>query len=263
MQEKANLARIRDNQRRSRARRKEYLQELEGKFRNCELLGVEASSEIQAAARRVAEENKLLRLLLQQRGVPESEIDDYIGSRSTDSPQDPNRPTALDSMLSARKPCSGEKPGCTSSPHPSMSSASSVHSKPISTSPPGTLGSSAHGQHRAMAWPGMSMAPSNQPYPNPDMLYGADDFARTDSEYRQAASENWSGPVNYEFTEAINADADTSSCTFATNIITDMRTDISPEQVKAELGCAPNTDCKVDNSTLFSVMDRYSGHLGP
>jgi len=54
---KAHLDRVRDNQRRSRARRKEYLVELEDKFRQCEQLGVEASSEMQAAARAVLAEN--------------------------------------------------------------------------------------------------------------------------------------------------------------------------------------------------------------
>ncbi|KAF2083285.1 hypothetical protein K490DRAFT_18352, partial [Saccharata proteae CBS 121410] len=62
-------ARIRDNQRRSRARRKEYLQELETKYRNCEQKGVEASAEIQAAAKRVLEENRRLRALLRQQGL--------------------------------------------------------------------------------------------------------------------------------------------------------------------------------------------------
>ncbi|KAF1817137.1 hypothetical protein P152DRAFT_382253, partial [Eremomyces bilateralis CBS 781.70] len=62
-------ARIRDNQRRSRARRKEYLQELEEKYRHCEQMGVEASAEIQAAARKVLDENKKLRAILQQRGL--------------------------------------------------------------------------------------------------------------------------------------------------------------------------------------------------
>ena len=44
-QEKANLARIRDNQSRSHARYKEYLQELEARLRQCELQGIEASTE--------------------------------------------------------------------------------------------------------------------------------------------------------------------------------------------------------------------------
>ncbi|KAH9219091.1 hypothetical protein DL95DRAFT_384939 [Leptodontidium sp. 2 PMI_412] len=81
--EKANLARIRDNQRRSRARRKEYLRELESRLRQCELQGVEASSEIQGAARKVAEENKRLRALLSQQGVREDSIEVYLQTSST------------------------------------------------------------------------------------------------------------------------------------------------------------------------------------
>jgi hypothetical protein len=80
MKEKANLARIRDNQRRSRARRKEYLQELEAKLRQCELQGIEASAEIQVAARRVADENKKLRRLLVQNGIAEDRIEAYLNS---------------------------------------------------------------------------------------------------------------------------------------------------------------------------------------
>lgn len=86
--EKANLARIRDNQRRSRARRKEYLQELEARLRQCELQGIEASSEIQMAARRVADENKKLRALLAQHGVADDTIETCLQS-----------PTTADSML--------------------------------------------------------------------------------------------------------------------------------------------------------------------
>jgi hypothetical protein len=81
--EKANLARIRDNQRRSRARRKEYLQELEARLRQCELQGIEASSEIQMAARRVANENKKLRGLLAQHGVGEDTVEAYLQTSPT------------------------------------------------------------------------------------------------------------------------------------------------------------------------------------
>ncbi|KAK1918847.1 hypothetical protein P3342_010318 [Pyrenophora teres f. teres] len=69
-QKAQNLARIRDNQRRSRARRKEYLQELEAKLRSYEQIGIEASSEIQSAARRVLDENKKLRALLHEEECP-------------------------------------------------------------------------------------------------------------------------------------------------------------------------------------------------
>lgn len=62
-------SRIRDNQRRSRARQKEYIHELEEKVQACGRLGVQASLEIQQAARNVLEENKRLRALLLSRDL--------------------------------------------------------------------------------------------------------------------------------------------------------------------------------------------------
>ncbi|PBP25570.1 hypothetical protein BUE80_DR003525 [Diplocarpon rosae] len=107
--EKANLARIRDNQRRSRARRKEYLQELEARLRKCELQGVEASSEIQTAARRVADENKKLRLLLAQHGVRDNSIETYLQSSGTNDAgiyADPGASVqVLEQLLSTRQSC--------------------------------------------------------------------------------------------------------------------------------------------------------------
>lgn len=73
-----DLARIRDNQRRSRARRKEYLQVLETRLRQIELQSIEASSEIQLAARRVADENKKLRELLAQLGIGDGSIEVFL-----------------------------------------------------------------------------------------------------------------------------------------------------------------------------------------
>ncbi|KAI4735668.1 hypothetical protein E4T50_13824 [Aureobasidium sp. EXF-12298] len=75
LQKEANVARIRDNQRRSRARRKEYLQELEAKYRLCEAVGAEASQEIQTAARKVLDENERLRRLLRQQGFSDANVD--------------------------------------------------------------------------------------------------------------------------------------------------------------------------------------------
>ncbi|EFX02784.1 hypothetical protein CMQ_2713 [Grosmannia clavigera kw1407] len=77
-EDEANLARIRDNQRRSRARRKEYQQELEQRVRTYEEQGIEASTEVQQAARHVSEENRRLRTLLHHHGVPNSEIEAYL-----------------------------------------------------------------------------------------------------------------------------------------------------------------------------------------
>ncbi|KAH0175966.1 hypothetical protein KCU86_g16178, partial [Aureobasidium melanogenum] len=101
-QQKANLARIRDNQRRSRARRKEYLQELETKYRSCEAIGAEASQEIQAAARKVLEENKRLRRLLRNQGFSDADID---GPEHDEFASSPSATEMLEVMLVTRKPC--------------------------------------------------------------------------------------------------------------------------------------------------------------
>ncbi|OBT71419.1 hypothetical protein VF21_09805 [Pseudogymnoascus sp. 05NY08] len=122
--DKANLARIRDNQRRSRARRKEYLQELEGRLRQCELTGVEASSEIQGAARRVIEENRRLRLLLAQHGLSPDDASDDDGSQqwSSNTPRSDDA-QALEMLLNIRRWKCGETEG------------SPPETRPVSTMP--------------------------------------------------------------------------------------------------------------------------------
>jgi len=118
--EKANLARVRDNQRRSRARRREYLQELESRLRQCELQGIALSSEIQSAARRVAEENKKLRALSAQHGIRDRSIKAYLQTPCTADTliggqygSHSEAVQALEQSLSRRKPC------CTDGTEPS------------------------------------------------------------------------------------------------------------------------------------------------
>src|ERR1700760_1545431 len=102
----ANLARIRDNQRRSRARRKEYVQELEAKYRETEAKGVQASAEMQQAARKVVDENKQLReenlklrSLLHQIGMPDPDIQRHLATGPAVEP--PMSPTFEKNMFTA------------------------------------------------------------------------------------------------------------------------------------------------------------------
>lgn len=70
--------RIRDNQRRSRARHKEYVEGLQAKLQDYERRGVEATLEMQQAARNVALENSRLRMLLGYHGVATEEVDKFL-----------------------------------------------------------------------------------------------------------------------------------------------------------------------------------------
>jgi len=75
--------RLRENQRRSRLRKKEYLTSLETRVRECERLGVAATVEVQKAARRVVWENSRLRELLRVKGVGEDEVEKWLQGGDT------------------------------------------------------------------------------------------------------------------------------------------------------------------------------------
>lgn len=81
----ANAIRIRDNQRRSRARHKEFVDELQRKVQEYEKRGIEASLQMQKAARDVAIENSRLRALLASRGVSNEQVDAYLRSFEEDN----------------------------------------------------------------------------------------------------------------------------------------------------------------------------------
>ncbi|KAK1637615.1 hypothetical protein BDP81DRAFT_211613 [Colletotrichum phormii] len=95
----ANAIRIRDNQRRSRARHKEFVDELQRKVQDYEKRGTQASLQMQKAARdvafensRLATENTRLRALLVSKGVSNGEVDAHL--RSFDDEGSKGSPTA-------------------------------------------------------------------------------------------------------------------------------------------------------------------------
>lgn len=76
----AAAVRIRENQRRSRARRKEYVEGMQRKLQDFEGKGVSATLEMQQAARDVAIENSRLRLLLAHSGVNIDAVENFLQS---------------------------------------------------------------------------------------------------------------------------------------------------------------------------------------
>ncbi|KAJ4256779.1 hypothetical protein NW762_008875 [Fusarium torreyae] len=75
-----SAVRIRDNQRRSRARHKEYVEGLQKKLQDYERRGVEATLEMQQAARSVAVENSRLKILLGYHGVTNDDVEKFLQS---------------------------------------------------------------------------------------------------------------------------------------------------------------------------------------
>ncbi|RFN55150.1 hypothetical protein FIE12Z_662 [Fusarium flagelliforme] len=75
-----SAVRIRDNQRRSRARHKEYVEGLQKKLQDYERRGVEATLEMQQAARSVAVENSRLKILLGYHGITNDDVEKFLHS---------------------------------------------------------------------------------------------------------------------------------------------------------------------------------------
>ncbi|KAH8173233.1 hypothetical protein LIA77_07488 [Sarocladium implicatum] len=116
----ADLARVRENQRRSRARRREYVEDLETRLRQWELQGVEASAEVAMGARRVAEENRQLRELLHAHGVDDRRIAQHVQNVAATSeaasgtiPPMAGASTvqSLEQLMAPRRPLPLEPPG--------------------------------------------------------------------------------------------------------------------------------------------------------
>ncbi|KAF2467678.1 uncharacterized protein BDR25DRAFT_291654 [Lindgomyces ingoldianus] len=259
-----NLARIRDNQRRSRARRKEYLQELEAKLRNCEQMGVEASAEIQSAARKVLEENRKLRALLLERGVPEADIAAVMGTNDR-SLEQASAASNLVTMLNRKRTCG---PSCTTScgaqPSSTTLAPQSPAVAPISI-PQRTAALSSNGGQSPLSVtssavstpPGYNSLPFFPPpitsAPDPK----ADAMSHFSYQFDQPLQGSWTFPNEAIYVEPLPYD-NTSSCLYAANIIRSMRTDVGPE-LEADLGCRVlGQECYVDNPTVFSAVEKYS-----
>lgn len=137
-----NLARIRDNQRRSRARRKDYTADLEDRLRHCESEGVQVTQEVQLAARGVVDENKRLRTLLLQSGMGAAELDALTKSPMVDPPTEPQyRPTSeavrtLERVLDERKQCCASRKNETYAGNFNQNHGSSDRNTPSSPDSP-------------------------------------------------------------------------------------------------------------------------------
>src|SRR3569833_4517764 len=105
-------ARIRDNQRLLRAKRKEHQKKLEQQLSLYHRQGIAASTEIQMAARKVADENKMLRTLLNKLGVNNNNIEVYLQSSADTTADtlsgapltDPSAVETLETLLEPRRP---------------------------------------------------------------------------------------------------------------------------------------------------------------
>ncbi|KAJ8108875.1 hypothetical protein OPT61_g7866 [Boeremia exigua] len=262
-----NLARIRDNQRRSRARRKEYLQELEAKLRGCEQLGIEASSEIQSAARKVLDENRKLRSLLLERGVSEADIVAALGG-SIDKPFEhvsstPVLKNVLERRIVSRKATSVSSPllqpsrtASISCRLPSVPSLSTPSSRPAALSSCGSSSPTSMVSNMGTPPPESYHIPLYTAPLDPQIPDIKAEEVNYEYPYEPSQNQSWSFSQAYTYASDATAYYSTSSCVDAANIIRSMRPD-ADSMYHSEQGCAPFAQPYYNNNLLYPVAATY------
>jgi hypothetical protein len=244
------------------------MHELEAKLRSYEQIGIEASSEIQYAARRVVEENRKLRSLLHERGVSEAEVAAALEGTSDRHYKHTSTANRLHAMLEPRT--NNSLTSSTSSPVPSYTRAASM-SRPVPSLPHVTVPPSRPTTLSCNDSPSPTSVVSSMGTPPPTsypaMLYTTpmkpstvqikSEHVQYDYPYEQAYSSAWAYSSDCNYTAEPASYYNNASCVDAANIIRTMRPSLGPE-LEDDLGYhTSDRHCFVNNATVFNMMDRY------
>ena len=234
------LLRNRENQRASRARRKDYIEDLERRVRQSEREGAAATVAVQAAARKVAEENVWLRALVAQYGV---DVDEYLERSRAQAGQGVQsvKPLPLQrkrkgSEMSVRELEAARTLGEIDSPKhlvpvapwEAVQSPKVVRELRDLPTPEDSNGSETSAELPAM------QEYHYQPVSVPEIRHQTEQVYETTRDPRQA---------------------DFTPCEEAAHIIASMRGHEDADSVKTELGCSSSQKCSIKNMTIFQLGD--------
>ncbi|TDZ29584.1 hypothetical protein CTRI78_v010710 [Colletotrichum trifolii] len=258
----ANAIRIRDNQRRSRARHKEFVDELQRKVQEYEKRGIEASVQMQKAARDVSIENARLKALLASRGVSSDQVEAYLKSFDEESKASPAAP------LPATLPPILSTP-VVLEPSPTQLPSLQEHlSKARFSSEPETEANGAKRKYGdTLLPPVLTLTPTPDvqqaaPLDKLTLLANASlnrqqppqqqDLRRSPSFHDRSQTPP---PRHADAHRPPAASPNEMSCNTAARIIADMQ-GYADERTRLALGCRNSDDeCLVKNTNVFRVLD--------
>ncbi|KAI0398566.1 hypothetical protein F5Y17DRAFT_9011 [Xylariaceae sp. FL0594] len=221
--------RNRENQQRSRARRREYVQSLEDRLRACEAAGTRATLEMQMAAREVVWTNDRLMDLLALKGVAKGEIEEYLRG-----------------CKNSRREGDGEE--LTTATHQSMNTNSAYMGIQLTTTTPATQRKSQkHSNGKAFKQQdNHDNDDQRSTSPSSPALASTATMTRPVSRNETGTSSPQPPPPTTVFT----------SCDDAADIIASFQGHGDVLRVRtALLGCGEAKECHVKNTTLFQLME--------
>lgn len=234
----SSSVRIRDNQRRSRARRKEYIQDLEQRLQKFQTEGIQATQEVQEAGRKMAVENSLLRSLLILHGVSDQRVQEYLRAQTAGIPL----PTSRSEAVLVVRSHSGQSPRLNTvdsgGPRLSNYERNDPSAERTATEPTSSTSSSSPitYQHLAISDSQISDGDSELNVPldsTPDTS-----TLQLPSRYRDSRQSGQCTP-----------------CETAAGIISSMRSYSDIQDVRSELGCQSSASCMVKNMDIFQLLN--------
>lgn len=246
-------------------------------MRRFERQGVEVTTQVQTAARKVAHENALLRALLAAHGVQSNEIDEYLRSQKIASDAVPfsQKPNMLGSKVNAesnisiahtKEPpapvaCNLSKCGSSSQNTVIAASSEANHNKDYVMSQLADIddGPSVSRKSTCCAKITEFCAKIDPKIGQTAIPIAVPKVVHIDSKTsKMTAIEAVPRPCMPSTTELLNSNVsmdDESSCEAAASIIASMRGHGDSEAVMAELGCSSNRTCNIKNMTIFELLD--------
>ncbi|OIW32812.1 hypothetical protein CONLIGDRAFT_153727 [Coniochaeta ligniaria NRRL 30616] len=228
--------RVRENQRRSRARRDELLRDLQQRLDEHERLGFQATLEMQQAALQVARENESLRTLLLQKGVSDAEVAEFLRHGG---------PTPVDDiqLVQTRLPCRAR--ATTSIPRVASVTAllnpDQPKTPPAYSRLPETL-------------------PRSPPRTNEGISQGIEPPATPSLDDTPASTAAWpstgeSTPLQLPEPDIGRNSGMETSCDVAAAILANMQGHEDTSRARVVLGCTSPSNCIVKNTRVFDLLD--------
>ncbi|KAF1991958.1 hypothetical protein K402DRAFT_75222 [Aulographum hederae CBS 113979] len=244
--------RIRENQRRARARRKDLIDGLQSRVRDSKNQGAVATAHMQKAARKVLLENGRLRVLLETKGVPAAEIEAFLERCDSNDPLTVTLST-LETVGLVSAQNQSTRAADLQKPADMHNSSASKQMAPATSLPHVLMEGGFEGANPA-GKSGHSTGSSCG-----TELWQPGKRSEEDAEHRSPIPDLL-GPVSDCFCPEIDPaptqiQSCETDCSIAATILAGFRGHGDLEDARAELGCPDTAQCSIKNAALLHAMD--------
>ncbi|KAF7553961.1 hypothetical protein G7046_g6949 [Stylonectria norvegica] len=247
----ASTALNRENQRRSRARHREYLDDLQRRIQEYEHRDAQATREMQHVARALAVENTILREMLIAKGVRREEVDARISGQVAFNA---NKVSAIEGPMSSENdsaPCEEARDFVNNPPEAPRAAASTRQDVGASSISPLQQQALRHELQQ------LDAVQSQQD----QIVSWAHSYTGEPCEDSALSHAKSTGPGRCQPPDIVQVTSITPNhmpCLEAATILAQLRGHLDSREARAALGCAERRDCLIRNTDLLQLVDQMT-----